>query len=82
VCGKRVADRRKKRKHLLGEGVAQSAANQGWRWIVCMTRRSAVGDFGALSVIDKYTREYLALEVDTSFANRRVTRELELERRK
>ena len=30
-----------------------------------------------LSVIDVYTRECLALEVDTSFASRRVTRELE-----
>lgn len=30
-----------------------------------------------LSVIDVYTRECLALEVDTSFASRRVTRELD-----
>lgn len=33
--------------------------------------------FRALSAIDVYTRECLALEVDTSFASRRVTRELE-----
>jgi putative transposase len=33
--------------------------------------------FRVLSVIDVYTRECLALEVDTSFASRRVTRELE-----
>ena len=30
-----------------------------------------------LSVMDVYTRECLALEVDTSFASRRVTRVLE-----
>ncbi len=30
-----------------------------------------------LSVVDAYTRECLALEVDTSFASRRVTRVLE-----
>jgi len=30
-----------------------------------------------LSAIDVYTREYLALEVETSFASRRVTRELD-----
>jgi len=33
--------------------------------------------FRALSVMDVYTRECLALEVDTSFASRRVTRALE-----
>jgi len=30
-----------------------------------------------LTVVDAYTRECLALEVDTSFASRRVTRVLE-----
>ena len=30
-----------------------------------------------LSVVDAFTRECLALEVDTSFASRRVTRVLE-----
>lgn len=30
-----------------------------------------------LSVVDVYTRECLALEVDTSFASQRVTRVLE-----
>jgi len=30
-----------------------------------------------LSVVDAYTRKYLALEVDTSFASRRVTRVLD-----
>ena len=33
--------------------------------------------FGVLSVIDVCTRECLALELDTNFAGRRVTRELE-----
>jgi putative transposase len=33
--------------------------------------------FRVLSVLDVYTRECLALEVDTSFASRRVTRVLE-----
>jgi len=32
---------------------------------------------GVLSVVDAYTRECLALEVDTSFASRKVTRVLE-----
>ena len=30
-----------------------------------------------LSVVNAYTREYLALEVDTTFASRRVTRVLD-----
>jgi len=42
-----------------------------------MMRLPAGEKFRALSVIDVYTRECLALEVDTSFASRRVTWALE-----
>jgi putative transposase len=48
---------------------------------VCVCRALAVIAAGrtirVLSVVDTYTRECLALEVDTGFASRRVTRVLE-----
>src|SRR6266702_2225011 len=65
--------RRKKRKHcvLVGQPLrAWTAANQ--EWAVDCGRAIRV-----LSVVDAYTRECLALEVDTSFASRRVTRVLD-----
>lgn len=72
--------RRKKRKHLQRAGAprpAVSAANQ--EWAVDFVHDSAESErkFRVLSVLDVHTRECLALEVDTSFASRRVTRELE-----
>src|SRR3954466_13672274 len=47
------------------------------RWILCTMRWSGGRTIRVLSVVDAYTRECLALEVDTSFASRRVTRVLE-----
>ena len=71
--------RRKKRKHCVREGkplLARTAADQEWALdfvhdaVECRAIR-------VLSVVDAYTRECLALEVDTSFASRRVTRVLD-----
>ena len=72
--------KRKKRKRLVrtGPGAAVlSRANQEWALdfvhdVLGTGRRVRV-----LSVLDAYTRECLVLEVDTSFASRRVTRVLE-----
>ena len=72
--------RRKKRKHCVRVGQplrSWAAANQ--EWALDFVHDSV--DYGrairVLSVVDAYTRECLALEVDTSFASRRVTRVLE-----
>jgi putative transposase len=72
--------RRKRRKRLLRAGFARPAANgpnQEWALDFVHDAAASGRKFRALSVIDVYTRECLALEVDTSFASRRVTRELE-----
>ena len=72
--------RRKRRKRLLRMGVARAAvtgANQEWALDFVHDAAESGRKFRVLSVIDVYTRECLALEVDTSFASRRVTRELE-----
>ncbi len=72
--------RRKKRKHLLRVGAVRSAVtaeNQEWALDFVHDAAESGRKFRALSVIDVYTRECLALEVDTSFASRRVTRVLE-----
>jgi putative transposase len=72
--------RRKRRKRLLGAGFARPTANgpnQEWALDFVHDAAASGRKFRALSVIDVYTRECLALEVDTSFASRRVTRELE-----
>ena len=71
--------KRKKRKRLVRMGrpaLVLSAADQEWAVdfvhdVLATGRRVRV-----LSVLDAYTRECLALEVDTSFASRRVTRVL------
>ena len=47
------------------------------RWILCIDAVECGRAIRVLSVVDAYTRECLALEVDTSFASRRVTRVLE-----
>ncbi len=65
---------------LVRMGVARSAvtaANQEWALDFVHDAAESERKFRVLSVIDVYTRECLALEVDTSFASRRVTRELE-----
>jgi putative transposase len=72
--------RRKKRKHCMREGkplVARTAANQEWALDFMHDAVSCGRAIRVLSVVDAYTRECLALEVDTSFASRRVTRVLE-----
>ena len=70
--------RRKKRKHCVREGkplLARTAANQALDFVhdAVACRRT----IRVLGEVDAYTRECLALEVDTSFASRRVTRVLE-----
>ena len=72
--------RRKKRKHCVREGkplVARTAANQEWALDFVHDAVACGRAIRVLSVVDAYTRECLALEVDTSFASRRVTRVLE-----
>jgi putative transposase len=72
--------RRKRRKRLLRAGsprAAPSGPNQEWALDFVHDTAESGRAFRVLSVIDVYTRECLALEVDTGFAGRRVTRVLE-----
>ena len=72
--------RRKKRKHCVREGrplVARTSANQEWALDFAHDGVACGRTIRVLSVVDAYTRECLALEVDTSFSSRRVTRALE-----
>jgi len=72
--------RRKKRKHCVRVGAplqARTAANQEWALDFVHDAVGCGRAIRVLSVVDGYTRECLALEVDTSFASRRVTRVLE-----
>jgi putative transposase len=72
--------RRKKRKHCVREGRplrACAGANEEWALDFVHDAVESGRAIRALSVVDAYTRECLALEVDTSFASRRVTRVLE-----
>ena len=79
-CEAGLRIRRKKRKHCMREGrplVARSAANQEWALDFAHDAVACGRSIRVLSVVDAYTRECLALEVDTSLASRRVTRVLE-----
>jgi putative transposase len=72
--------RRRKRKHCQRTGkplVERTAANQEWGLDFVHDAVECGRTIRVLSVVDAYTRECLALEVDTSFASRRVTRVLE-----
>ena len=72
--------RRKKRKHCTRSGLPPSqatAANQEWALDFAHDVVAAGRTIRVLSVVDTYTRECLALEVDTGFASRRVTRVLD-----
>jgi putative transposase len=75
-----LALRRKKRKHCvrlsrpLG---TYTAANQEWALDFVHDVLAAGRTIRVLNVIDAYTRESLAMEVDTSFAGLRVTRVLD-----
>jgi len=75
-----LAVRRKTRKRLVREGSprpALEAANQEWAVDFAHDAMAGGRAIRVLSVVDECTRECLALEVDTSFASRRVTRVLE-----
>jgi putative transposase len=72
--------RRKKRKHCVRVGAPlriRTAANQEWALDFAHDAVGCGRAIRVLRVVDAYTRECLALEVDTSFASRRVTRALE-----
>jgi len=72
--------RRKKRKHCMRAGqplAVCTAANQEWALDFAHDAVACGRTIRVLSVMDACTRECLALEVDTSFASRRVTRVLE-----
>jgi putative transposase len=72
--------RRKARKRLHRAGApraAPNAPNQEWALDFVHDAAESGRKFRALSVVDPYTRECLALEVDTSMGSRRVTRVLE-----
>jgi len=69
--------RRKKRKHCARVGQPlriRTAANQECALDFAHDAVASGRAIRVLSVVDAYTRECLALEVDTSFASRRVTR--------
>ena len=71
--------RRKRRKHCVRAGaprVLATAPNQEWALDFVHDAVESGRVIRVLSVIDAYTRECLALEVDSSFASRRVTRVL------
>jgi putative transposase len=72
--------KRKKRKHCVRSGPPRApltAANQEWALDFAHDGIAAGRTIRVLSVVDTYTRECLALEVDTGFASRRVTRVLD-----
>ena len=75
--------RRKTRKRLQRSGPAPrvlTGRNQEWALDFVHDTVESGRAIRVLSVVDVYTRECLALEVDTSFASRRVTRVLEANR--
>lgn len=75
-----LAIRRKRRKHCVRAGqplLQATAANQEWGLDFAHDAVAGGRAVRVLSVVDACTRECLALEVDTSFASRRVTRVLE-----
>jgi transposase InsO family protein len=72
--------KRKKRKHCVRSGslrVPLTAANQEWALDFAHDVVAAGRTIRVLSVVDAFTRECLALEVDTGFASRRVTHVLD-----
>ena len=72
--------RRKKRKHCVRAGkplVERTAPNQEWALDFVHDAVECGRTIRVLTVVDAFTRECLALEVDTSFASRRVTRVLD-----
>ena len=77
-CGLMI--RRRKRKHCVRQGqppVARTAPNQEWALDFVHDRTEYGRTLRWLTVGEAFTREGLALEVDTSFPSRRVTRVLD-----
>ena len=75
-----LALRRKKRKHCVRLSTplgTYTAANQEWALDFVHDAVACGRSIRVLNVIDAYTRESLAMEVDTSFAGLRVTRVLD-----
>ena len=75
-----LAIRRKKRKHCRREGkplLERVRANEEWGLDFVHDAVECGRAIRVLSVVDACTRECLALEVDTSFGSRRVTRVLD-----
>src|SRR6202167_3917255 len=72
--------KRKRRRHCVRVGTPRpqlTGANQEWALDFAHDVLAAGRTIRVLSVVDAFTRECLALEVDTSFASRRVTRVLD-----
>ncbi len=72
--------KRRKRKRLVRAGVKPAipiAANQEWALDFAADVLATGRTVRVLGVVDTFTRECLALEADTSFASRRVTRVFE-----
>jgi len=75
-----LALRRKKRKHCVRLSTplgTYTAANQEWALDFVHDAVACGRSIRVLNVIDAFTRESLAMEVDTSFAGLRVTRVLD-----
>jgi putative transposase len=74
------AVKRRKRKRLVRVGKPLEPTtfrNEEWALDFVSDRIATGRSIRLLNIADAYTRECLALEVDTSFASRRVTRVLE-----
>jgi putative transposase len=72
--------KRRKKKRLVRVGRSQkavSAPNQGWALDFVSDRLATGRSVRVPSVVDTFTRECIALEADTSFASRLVTRVLD-----
>ena len=72
--------KRKKRKRLVRSGrplVTTTAPNQQWAIDFVHDRLASGRAIRVLTVVDTFTRECLALEVDSSLPSRRVTRALD-----
>jgi len=75
-----LAVKRRKRKRLIHVGrplEAVAKANEEWAVDFASDTLATGRSLRVLSVVDAFTRECVALEADTSFASRRVTRVLE-----
>ena len=79
-CEAGLALRRKKRKHCVRTHVplgVYTEANQEWALDFVHDATASGRSIRVLNVIDAFTRESLAMEVDTSFAGLRLTRVLD-----